>query len=230
MGLPDDDFDELVRSTLTVNQLLPGGDSQAVRLLAEFDTISESRRRRRWSEPYASSPQWFPYVGNGSTLSRRDYDNLVRWQNVLNKRVKGATFDFLDDGAVATARQGDGDRGVVEATSGGPMKALLVQPPVYDTQYYAEWSMPSGLLKVATWLRELGYDLRLVDCLYPDAKGEVKQEIRKVVQVCSTIEWPLGGLSRDGQGAVSAGRLSSSHPTIATSLSSEFRCIGLRSS
>jgi len=43
------------------------------------------------------------------------------------------------------------------------MKALLVQPPVYDTQYYAEWSMPSGLLKVATWLRELGYDLRLLD-------------------------------------------------------------------
>jgi len=71
------------------------------------------------------------------------------------------------------------------------MKALLIQPPVYDTQYYAEWSMPSGLLKVATWLRELGYDLRLIDCLYPDAKGEVKQEIRKVVQVCSTVEWTL---------------------------------------
>ena len=71
------------------------------------------------------------------------------------------------------------------------MRALLVQPPVYDTQYYAEWSMPSGLLKVATWLRESGYDIRLVDCLYPDTKGKVKQEIRKVVQVCSTIEWPL---------------------------------------
>ena len=71
------------------------------------------------------------------------------------------------------------------------MRALLIQPPVYDTQYYAEWSMPSGLLKVATWLRELGYDMRLLDCLYPDAKGEVKQEIRKVVQVCSTLEWAL---------------------------------------
>lgn len=71
------------------------------------------------------------------------------------------------------------------------MRALLVQPPVYDTQYYAEWSMPSGLLKVATWLRELGYDIRLVDCLYPDASGGVKHEIRKVVQVCSTVEWSL---------------------------------------
>jgi radical SAM superfamily enzyme YgiQ (UPF0313 family) len=73
------------------------------------------------------------------------------------------------------------------------MKALLVQPPVYDTQYYAEWSMPSGLLKVATWLRGLGYDLRLLDCLYPDREGEVKHQIQKVVQVCSPLEWSLSG-------------------------------------
>jgi radical SAM superfamily enzyme YgiQ (UPF0313 family) len=71
------------------------------------------------------------------------------------------------------------------------MRALLVQPPVYDTQYYAEWSMPSGLLKVATWLRGIGYDLRLLDCLYPDRDGEVKHQIQKIVQVCSTVEWSL---------------------------------------
>ncbi len=71
------------------------------------------------------------------------------------------------------------------------MKALLVQPPVYDTQYYAEWSMPSGLLKVSSWLRELGYDVRLIDCLYPNAKGEVSHKIKGVVQVCSTLQWSL---------------------------------------
>jgi radical SAM superfamily enzyme YgiQ (UPF0313 family) len=71
------------------------------------------------------------------------------------------------------------------------MKALLIQPPVYDTQYYAEWSMPSGLLKVSSWLRSLGYDLRLIDCLYPNDKSEVKHEIKGVVQVCSTLEWSL---------------------------------------
>jgi radical SAM superfamily enzyme YgiQ (UPF0313 family) len=71
------------------------------------------------------------------------------------------------------------------------VKALLIQPPVYDTQYYPEWSMPSGLLKVSTWLRELGYNLRLLDCLFPDRQGEVKQKIKGVVQVCSTLEWPL---------------------------------------
>jgi radical SAM superfamily enzyme YgiQ (UPF0313 family) len=71
------------------------------------------------------------------------------------------------------------------------MKALLVQPPIYDTQYYAEWSMPSGLLKVASWLRRVGYDLRLIDCLYPNREGQVTHEIRKIVQVCSTTEWSL---------------------------------------
>ena len=102
MGLPDDNLDALVESTLTINSffqaviLKPFGYSPAV------EAISETKRRKRWSAPFESSPQWFPYVANGSSLSRADYDNLVRWQNVLNKRVKGATFDFLDEGVVAT--------------------------------------------------------------------------------------------------------------------------------
>src|SRR6266508_735523 len=81
----------------------------------------------------------------------------------------------------------------MEAPPRGPsMRALLFQPPIYDTQYFPDWSQPSGLLKVATWLKkDLGYDTRLIDCLYPNKENRVKQEIRKVVQVCSTIEWPL---------------------------------------
>src|SRR5262245_25220180 len=72
------------------------------------------------------------------------------------------------------------------------MRALLVQPPVYDTQYFPDWSQPSGLLKVSTWLRkDLGYEVRLIDCLFPNRNDRVKQEVRKVVQVCSTTEWPL---------------------------------------
>ena len=87
------------------------------------------------------------------------------------------------------------------------MKALLVQPPVYDTQYYAEWSMPGGLLKVATWLRGHGYEIRLVDCLYPNKKGVVKHEIRKIVQVCSTLEWSLSdyrNMVKESSGKTSA--------------------------
>jgi len=87
------------------------------------------------------------------------------------------------------------------------MKALLFQPPVYDTQYFPDWSQPSGLLKVSTWLRkDLGYDIRLIDCLFPNKENRVKQEMRSVVQVCSTIEWPLDNyraLYRERYGAKS---------------------------
>ena len=53
----------------------------------------------------------------------------------------------------------------------GNRKALLINPPIYDVQYWANWSQPHGLLKVATWLREqCGYThLRLLDCLATDA-------------------------------------------------------------
>ena len=108
------------------------------------------------------------------------------------------------------------------------MRALLVQPPVYDTQYYAEWSMPSGLLKVATWLREIGYDIRLVDCLYPDAAGNVKHEIRKIVQVCSTVEWTLA----DYRTMVKERTVrppSSFRPITATSSSLDCRCMQSKS-
>jgi hypothetical protein len=101
MGLPDDDVDELVRSTLTINKYFQAVILKPFGYSPTIERISEAKRRKRWREPYMSSAQWFPYVGNGSSLSDADYDNLVRWQNVLNKRVKGSTFDFLDGGVVA---------------------------------------------------------------------------------------------------------------------------------
>lgn len=56
----------------------------------------------------------------------------------------------------------------------GGKSALLINPPIYDTQYWAYWSQPHGLLKVATWLRKQGYtNLRLIDCLATDAKRQV---------------------------------------------------------
>src|SRR5437868_6742433 len=35
--------------------------------------------------------------------------------------------------------------------------ALLVNPPVYDTQYWAEWSQPYGLLRIAALLKKHRY-------------------------------------------------------------------------
>ena len=35
--------------------------------------------------------------------------------------------------------------------------ALLINPPVYDTQYWAEWSQPYGLVRIAALLRKYRY-------------------------------------------------------------------------
>ena len=49
--------------------------------------------------------------------------------------------------------------------------ALLINPPIYDTQYWAEWSQPYGLLRIASLLKQLGYRRReLFD--FMEAHGE----------------------------------------------------------
>jgi radical SAM superfamily enzyme YgiQ (UPF0313 family) len=65
----------------------------------------------------------------------------------------------------------------------GGKKALLINPPIYDTQYWAYWAQPHGLLKVATWLQSVGYtDLRLIDCLATDEKRRVHHRLLDKVQ------------------------------------------------
>lgn len=52
--------------------------------------------------------------------------------------------------------------------------ALLINPPVYDTQYWARWSQPYGLLRIASLLRDAGYKRReLYDFMQVDEKGHV---------------------------------------------------------
>jgi radical SAM superfamily enzyme YgiQ (UPF0313 family) len=62
-------------------------------------------------------------------------------------------------------------------------KALLINPPVYDTQYWERWSLPHGLLKVATYLKKCGYETRLIDCLLPDEKGNLRKKVREMVDI-----------------------------------------------
>ena len=101
-GLPDDNLDLVVKSTLELNSWFQGIIMKPQGYSPTVDASTIQQRRERWNQPCEGSPQRFPYVGNGSPLSRADYNNLVRWQNLLNKRVKGQTFDFLDrDNTVA---------------------------------------------------------------------------------------------------------------------------------
>lgn len=52
--------------------------------------------------------------------------------------------------------------------------ALLINPPVYDTQYWAEWSQPYGLLRIARMLGDLKYKRReLFDFMETDEKRSV---------------------------------------------------------
>lgn len=69
-------------------------------------------------------------------------------------------------------------------------RALLINPPVYDVQYWAEWSQPHGLLKVGAYLKQQSYETRLIDCLFPNAKGNVRKKTKSVVEFCSTTEIP----------------------------------------
>lgn len=65
----------------------------------------------------------------------------------------------------------------------GAKSAILINPPIYDTQYWAYWSQPHGLLKVATWLKKNGYEkLRLIDCLATDSKRRVRRRHKCVVE------------------------------------------------
>lgn len=61
----------------------------------------------------------------------------------------------------------------------GTRSAVLINPPVYDTQYWARWSQPAGLLRIATMLKSKGYELTLIDCMETNANGMVPKRQRK---------------------------------------------------
>jgi len=54
--------------------------------------------------------------------------------------------------------------------------ALLIAPPVYDTQYWAEWSQPYGLLRIAALLNKHRYKrVELFDFMQVPADSKVHQ-------------------------------------------------------
>lgn len=62
----------------------------------------------------------------------------------------------------------------------GFKRALLLNPPVYDAQYWARWSQPAGLLRIGSYLKRCGYTVDLLDCMETDEKGYVAKR-RKLV-------------------------------------------------
>ncbi len=101
MGMRDDNIDSLVRSTLFLNKFFEGVILKPFGYSPLNNPATDEERSEWWGgDPSAGSPQWFPFADRGG-LKRNDYQDLIRWQNLLNKRVKGSTFDFLGAGTVA---------------------------------------------------------------------------------------------------------------------------------
>ena len=66
----------------------------------------------------------------------------------------------------------------IQAYPPGTRRALLINPPVYDAQYWARWSQPAGLLRIATLLKRKGYLIDFIDCMETDARGIVTKARR----------------------------------------------------
>lgn len=57
-----------------------------------------------------------------------------------------------------------------------PERVLLLHPPVYDTRLpWARWQQPGVLLKLGTYFRNLGTDVRLIDALKDRCHGRLKR-------------------------------------------------------
>src|SRR2546422_2157899 len=67
----------------------------------------------------------------------------------------------------------------IQAYPPGARHALLINPPVYDAQYWARWSQPAGLLRIASLLRKSGYRIDLIDCMETDTRGFVPKAHRR---------------------------------------------------
>ncbi|WP_456442181.1 B12-binding domain-containing radical SAM protein [Caldithrix abyssi] len=59
-----------------------------------------------------------------------------------------------------------------------PYRLLLINPWIYDFSAYDLWSKPLGLLYLASFLRDQGFEISFIDCLDKYA-GEQKVKIRK---------------------------------------------------
>ncbi len=67
----------------------------------------------------------------------------------------------------------------IPSGSHGFRRALLINPPVYDAQYWARWSQPAGLLRIAALLKEKGYQVDLIDSMETNARGMVPKSLHR---------------------------------------------------
>jgi radical SAM superfamily enzyme YgiQ (UPF0313 family) len=75
----------------------------------------------------------------------------------------------------------------------GTMRALLINPFIYDFAAYDFWAKPRGLLEVGGLLCQLGFEVELIDCLYPqDAGMAVFARERQTIELPQTKAFGAG--------------------------------------
>src|SRR5437868_14871692 len=85
------------------------------------------------------------------------------------------------------------DRFSISQLNGIPSKksALLISPPVYDTQYWAEWCQPYGLLRIAALLKKHRYKkVWLFDFMETDESRKVRYHRIDSKDHYSEKNWP----------------------------------------
>lgn len=81
----------------------------------------------------------------------------------------------------------------IRSLPGNPKRkvALLINPPVYDTQYWAEWSQPYGLLRIAALLKKYQYmKLWFYDFMEADLDRKVSFHRINADESYADRDWP----------------------------------------
>jgi radical SAM superfamily enzyme YgiQ (UPF0313 family) len=106
----------------------------------------------------------------------------------------------LNGPVIATSANFEAVRDGNRRNSRKAKRALLINPPVYDAQYWARWSQPAGLLRLATYLKNSGISVDLIDAMETDARGFVRKRwhrlndspVRVVRDDITKIIWHFG--------------------------------------
>jgi radical SAM superfamily enzyme YgiQ (UPF0313 family) len=76
------------------------------------------------------------------------------------------------------------------------LRALLINPYIYDFAAYNFWSSPLGLLYVGSILRENGFEIKLIDCMEVQEKKRKEDGRAPFIKEKVTQPAPLKGINK----------------------------------
>lgn len=74
-------------------------------------------------------------------------------------------------------------------------RVLLINPAVFDTQFHwSDWQQPTNLLRISTYCRQIGADVKLIDVLAKAGKERIKRKQIETLSLdgISVNKWRFG--------------------------------------